>query len=433
MKTIIRIFQSAIPVIIGIALCGLCLLPVKAGSAEKTVRTDPGSGEHYSERISLIVNRLNKVEQPKALNVRKDSVKAGLFSPAFLNRAQHILDKYRNRTKSPGVAVALYSNGKSCFLFSGNNGRINPKPITPETGFAMGSIEKVFNSTLLALAIVQGKATIDDIAANYLLAADGSKVKRRAAFRKIILKNLVTHTSALPRKPPGSIQQRIGMLETNLYHNHPLPVSVMKFLNSWHPAYPPGTKYRYSNFAFILVGHAAVYLENVPYTRLLSDSLTRPLVMPHTGVICQSPAQGCTTAHDANGMPERRNPVTLWTSTRDMLHFVEANLGVIKLSPTLAHAIRLTHHELFRVDNDHAVGMAWEEWHHGDALLLSKDGLDAGFSSWVGMEPNRSCGVVVLRNGGKNPGPAKLGKKLLSIVPIQHHLQLLQKLKRNKP
>lgn len=340
----------------------------------------------------------------------------GSCSAIFMNRAQQLVDGYRKKTGAPGVAVTFYDNGKSCFVFSGDDGGSHPKPLTPETAFAMGSVEKVFNSTLLALAIAQGRATINDPAANYLVAADGSKVKRRSAFRKIILENLVTHTSALPRKPPNS-PQRIGM---NLYHDRPLPVWVMQYLNSWHPAYPPGTKYRYSNLGFVLVGYAAVDLEHTPYTRLLSNSLTRPLAMPRTGMICQSPGPGCAMAHNAMGLPEQKRPVGLWTSSSDMLRFIEANLGVLKLSKTLARAIDITHHELFRVDDDHAVGMAWEERHHGAALLLSKDGLDSGFSSWIGFEPAHMCGVAVLVNGGKEPGPAKLGIRLLSLGNTLH-------------
>ncbi len=113
---------------------------------------------------------------------------------------------------------------------------------------------------------------------------------------------------------------------------------------------------------------------------------------------------------------QKRLPVGLWTTADDMLRFVEANLGDLKTSGDLSNALDKTHKVLFRVDNNHAIGMAWEEWHGGDSLLISKDGEDSGFSSWVGFEQNKDCGVVVLRNGGKKPSPAELGKKLLALA-----------------
>ena len=342
----------------------------------------------------------------------KDRAPANSCPPAFMKRAQQAVDRYRTSSRTPGVAVSFYDAGGSCFFVSGDEGRSQPSPVKPSTAFAMGSVEKVFNSTLLALDLVRGRATIDDPAARYLTADHGARVKRGAPFQKITLKELVTHTSALPREPPHS-HERIGM---ELYRDQPMPASVVQFLDGWRPAYAPGTKYKYSNLGFVVAGTVAVELAHEPYTKLLSDALTGPLGMSRTGVICGSHGPGCAVAHGANGRPSSRMPVGLWTTADDMLRFIEANLGALPLRPALSRAVTLTHQELFRVNADHAVGMGWEERHHGDALLISKDGLDSDFSSWVGFEPNRHRGVAVLRNGGGKPGPEELGQRLLDLA-----------------
>ncbi|MGH8801492.1 MAG: serine hydrolase, partial [Casimicrobiaceae bacterium] len=291
-------------------------------------------------------------------------------SSAFIEQAQHALDDYRAQSHVPGIAVAIYDHGASCLLSSGTRGPGQSAPVTPDTAFAMGSVEKVFNSTLLALAIAQGKVSLDDPAAKYLITADGRRVRTGAPFREVTLRNLVTHTSALPRQPPGKRNT-----SKTLFTDRPLPIRVVRFLDDWQPMYPPGTRYVYSNFGFVLVGEAAVHLGGKPYTRLLTEDVTGPLDMPHTGMLCQRSGPECAVASNAKGRPEREQPVGLWTTSRDMLRFVEANLGVVRMPPLLAKALDITHQELFRVDKDHAVGMAWEEWHHGDDLLLSKDGL----------------------------------------------------------
>jgi hypothetical protein len=43
------------------------------------------------------------------------------------------------------------------------------------------------------------------------------------------------------------------------------------------------------------------------------------------------------------------------------IRFIEAHRGALKLPVLLARAIGMTHEELFRENDDHAVGMAWEE------------------------------------------------------------------------
>lgn len=116
-----------------------------------------------------------------------------------------------------------------------------------------------------------------------------------------------------------------------------------------------------------------------------------------------------------DGQPVSGTPVGLWTTAEDMLLFIEANLGVLNLPDLQARAISITHQELFRENKNHAVGMAWEEWHSGTALLLSKNGENSGFTSWLAFEPNRHRGVAVLSNGAGKPPPASLGLELLTL------------------
>jgi beta-lactamase class C len=362
--------------------------------------------------LSTVIGLTVGVPSAFARPQRRAVARAGSCPSAFVSRAQRALDAYAKTSKTTGIAVAFYDRGQSCVLTTGSEGGRQTRAVTPATAFAMGSIEKVFNATLLSLDIVKGRATIDDAAAKYLSGANGARVTPNAPFSRITLKELVTHSSALPRKPPNETQ-RIGM---NLYRDKPLPAAVVAFLNTWRPSYPPGTKYVYSNLGFVLAGTVAVDLARQPYTRFLSEALTGPLGMTRTGVICATPTAGCAVAHAANGRATTRTPVGLWTTGDDMLRFIEANLGDLTLPPDLARAIAQTHVELFRVGPDHAVGMGWEERNRGQALLLSKDGLDSNFSSWVGFEPNRDRGVAVLRNGDGKPEAGEFGQQLLALA-----------------
>ncbi len=351
--------------------------------------------------------------------------RAASCSAHFVNKANAMLESYLAKSKAPGVAVAFFDNGKACVLVSGVSGVKGGRtsgPVTPKTAFAMGSVQKVFHATLLAYEIAEGKTTIDDPAAKYLVAANGSKVSPASAFSRITLRNLATHTSSLPRGPNAQQAKAAGWSRYpdpgwTLYHDRAMPPSVTAFLNSYQPPYPPGTRYSYSNIGFILVAYAAATIANKPYSKLLAEVVTGPIGMTRTApAICDSPNPLCASGHNAKGQPAARPPAGLWTTAEDMLLFIEANLGVLKLPDLQVRAINIAHQELFRENQNHAVGMAWEEWHSGDASLLSKDGLVTGFTAWLAIEPNRHRGVAVLSNGTGKPAPASLGQELLTLA-----------------
>jgi CubicO group peptidase (beta-lactamase class C family) len=100
----------------------------------------------------------------------------------FVAKAEAAIAAYREKSKAPGVAVAFFDQGKACIFVSGVKNAKKADPVTPKTLFAMGSIQKVFNATLLAYAIAQDKAAIDDPAAKYLVAANGATVGPESAI-----------------------------------------------------------------------------------------------------------------------------------------------------------------------------------------------------------------------------------------------------------
>lgn len=351
-----------------------------------------------------------------SLNVNAQEKKSNnSFSNAFKNKVQHLIDNYRQQIGAPGMAVALYENGKTYVFTSGDKGDNHHTPVTGETDFATGSIQKTFTATLLAITINQGKANINDQAAKYLVAEHNKKVNANVPFWNVTLKDLVTHFSSLPNEIPNS-PQKIG---SNMFYDKPMPDEIIQFLNSWTPSYPIGTRYLYSNLGLVLAGNVAITLQGKPYTKLLKEYITGPLGMKHTGVlgIDNSPVADCAVAHQPNGQPAKHAPIGLWTSADDMLLYIEANLGVLKPSTELANAIDLAHKKLFQVKRDHAIGMAWERHYHGDSLLIAKYGDEVGFSAWIGFEPKQNKGIAVLCNGGKKgPDHMTFGQQILGLA-----------------
>lgn len=96
------------------------------------------------------------------------------------------------RDQPGGVAVAWVDRGGTSFFQSGQFDGDDPRPITPDTQFEIGSVTKVFTTLLLGESERLGKVSRNDPAAKYLLPPDDPAQQRLA---EITLLSLVTHAS----------------------------------------------------------------------------------------------------------------------------------------------------------------------------------------------------------------------------------------------
>jgi len=67
-----------------------------------------------------------------------------------------------------GVAVAVRMNGKTSFFNYGMADNGQNRPVIADSIFNLGSVGKVFATTLLAQAVKQGELSLDDPVAKYV-------------------------------------------------------------------------------------------------------------------------------------------------------------------------------------------------------------------------------------------------------------------------
>src|SRR5438094_10677782 len=67
-----------------------------------------------------------------------------------------------------GVAVAVRMNGNTQFFNYGMADNAQQRPVTADSIFNLGSVGKVFATTLLAQAVKQGELSLDDPVAKYV-------------------------------------------------------------------------------------------------------------------------------------------------------------------------------------------------------------------------------------------------------------------------
>src|SRR6266513_1310053 len=171
-----------------------------------------------------------------------------------------------------GVAVAVQMNGKTSFFNYGKADNAQNRPVTADAIFNLGSVGKVFATTLLAQAVKQGELSLDDPVAKYV-----TELQRGGDIRRVTLGQLASHTSGLPRVPQQYERWHRG--------KYTFP-DFVRFLNSWKAdkEHEPGGQYLYSSTAMILLRVALERRFNTRFATLMHERITGPLGMSSTAL-----------------------------------------------------------------------------------------------------------------------------------------------------
>lgn len=314
----------------------------------------------------------------------------------------------------PGMAVGITMNGRH-FLFNyGFSSKATGQRVDFDTLFEIGSITKTFTATLAAYAARRGRLALSD-----RVSADFPAL-RGTAFSRVRLVDLATHTSGgLPLQFPDAVRT---------------DGDAITFYRHWKPVHRAGTYRLYANTGIMLLGLIAAHRLGESFTSAMQHDVFDPLGLGHTFLVLPSSA----TTRYAQGYTEEGTPrrmvsgplaaeaYGIRTTSSDLLTFLDANMGLVRLAEPLRGAIALTHTGYFRLGRM-TQDLIWEQyaypaalrdlqkgnsvWQDDDAVtpfqppqpprrdvLLNKTGSTNGFSAYVAFIPQRRIGVVILAN-----------------------------------
>lgn len=304
----------------------------------------------------------------------------------------------------PGVAVAIVDGNKEKIICYGLADKKNHSKVTENTFFEIASVTKVFTTTALALNVLQGKMGLNDPLSKYIPALDNPS----SPISKVTLLELATHTSSLPRIG-GSWRE--GGLQR-----------IIPFLQNWHPNFPIGTRYEYSNLGFGLLGYALEAVEKRPYAEIISEDILKPLGMNMTFTqVPESLLSQYAQGYDLKGNEARKRipgylpgSGALRSTIKDMLKFLKANMG-INTPDKLLKAMQLAQQPFYTVRNHFIMGLGWQRFDFEGVLTINKNGGLTGFTSYIGWLPEKKVGIVILTNKGK-ARPNAVGRSLLNAL-----------------
>ncbi|MCC8247881.1 serine hydrolase domain-containing protein [Saccharothrix luteola] len=290
-----------------------------------------------------------------------------------------------------GVAVALREGSRELVLVGGTTGGRDPRPVTGRTRFELGSLTKTFTGLLLADMVDRGEVRPTDPVLRHLPFGAAPHLGP-----EVTLEGLATHTSGLPRLPPGLRRLAVRRWRTNPYRDFTGDDFAAALLRT--RGRTPGA-YRYSNLGVALLGEALSRAAGRPYAELLAERVLRPLGLTDTD--CSPSAQ--VTGHlrgrprppwEMPGMPAAG---ALRSSAVDVLRYLTAHLP----PPTgpLARACADVARPRASA-RDHDVCLVWNLRRRAGRELLFHSGGTRGCTAFAAFSPGAGTAFVALANAG---------------------------------
>jgi serine-type D-Ala-D-Ala carboxypeptidase/endopeptidase len=315
--------------------------------------------------------------------------------------------------KGVGIVVGVIEPKGRRIVAYGKLAKDDSRTLDGDTIFEIGSISKVFTSTLLADMVEHGEVSLDDPVAKYL--PESVKMPSRNG-RQITLHDLSTHTSGLPRLPSNLKPAN----PANPYADYTVD-QLYQFLSGYQLTRDPGGKFEYSNLGGGLLGHVLARRAGTNYEALVEKRICGPLEMKSTRITL-SPDLKARLAAGYNGalqpasnwdLPTLAGAGALRSDANDMLRFLAANLGYTKspLTPAMAAMVKIRR----PMDGPASeIGLGWLFTDVEGHQIIWHNGGTGGYRSIIAFDPRTRVGVVVLSNASTPEGVDDIGLHLLS-------------------
>lgn len=341
-----------------------------------------------------------------------------------------LLNNVKKYLPDASIVIGIITpNGTQVYGY-GNISKANSTKVNGNTIFDTASITKTFTTTLLADMVKQGLVNFDDPIEKYL--PNTVKVPTYNGH-KITLESLATHTSGLPDFPVGWIRNHIYTTQ-----------QVYNFLSNTPLQSEPGTKANYSDFGMGILGHILSIRAGIPYAQLVKDRILSVLGMDSTGIAMNSTAiilsdslksrlaKGHIGGKEVNleFVPEAiQGAGALHSTANDLLKYLAANMGLIHTSINdiiqETHLIRLEYPQapslhFDSINNNKSlsasyVGLGWFiDTNLGTEVIQHSGGID-GYSSFIGFNPTKQEGVVLLCSCESKDMPSPVIESLIKL------------------
>jgi CubicO group peptidase (beta-lactamase class C family) len=327
-----------------------------------------------------------------------------------LSSIEAVIRSEVERQKVPGAAVAIVKDGK--VLLAKGYGQANLEhqvPVTPDTIFQSGSVGKQFTAAAVMLMVEQGKLTLDDPLTKFFPFPDAP-----AHWAGIRVRHLLTHTSGIPDYTGGSIDYRKDHSEDDL----------VRMAYALKPEFAPGSRWNYSNTAYVLLGILVRKASGQFYGDVLREQVFKPLGMRTARVISESDIVPNRAAGYSLDDGELKNQSwvapslnttadgSLYLSLRDLIAWdtgvrerkvLKPESWEMVLSPVALNS-----------GKTYPYGFGWSVDRINGRRVEAHGGSWQGFQTFIGRFPDDELSVIVLTNLAQAE-PVEIAEKIVGL------------------
>ena len=175
------------------------------------------------------------------------------------------------RQRIPGLSLAVIRDGQT--IVAKGYGLANVEHqilVKPESVFQSGSIGKQFTAAAVMILVEEGKISLEDKITKYFPEAP-------AAWNKITVRHLLTHTSGMGDYPP----------EVDLRRDY-TEDEYLAFIKKSPLAYETGAKWQYTGIDYVTLGALIRKVTGKFYGDFLRERIFEPLKMKTARVISEA-------------------------------------------------------------------------------------------------------------------------------------------------
>jgi CubicO group peptidase (beta-lactamase class C family) len=249
-----------------------------------------------------------------------------LSAAGFAAAVRQHLDGLAAKDRFSG-AVSVTRNGREMIRGAwGMADREKKIPNRPDTKFNLGSMNKMFTAVAIAQLAQAGKLRFDDPVGRHL-----KDYPNRDVAEKVTIHHLLTHTGGTGDIFGPEFDRNIAKLRGLK--------DYVALYGARAPAFPPGSRWAYSNYGYILLGRIIEEVSGMSYYSYVREKIFQPAGMKDTASFWKTEevenlARGYDTGPDGS---HKRNDETLpmrgtsagggYSTVDDLQRFAAALLG----------------------------------------------------------------------------------------------------------
>ena len=346
------------------------------------------------------------VEEVNSENVINNlTIKSGLITQ---KQSEIIFENAKIFPNHTQISIAIIKDGKVNYYGINNKNDTILTVNNQKSVFEIGSISKVFTSTILANFVIDEKINLNDNINGYLKTSFNNNTE-------ISFINLANHTSGLSPLPSNLDLTKVNPENPyKEYREKELEEYLTKHLELLNKE-----KYQYSNLGAGLLGYTLSKIENTTYENLLQNKIFSKFNMYNStsdiNKIKGNLVKGLN--NEGNDVPNWEFSVlagagAIFSTVEDLSQFA------ISQFDNSNKELKLTRKKTFEVNENLDIGLGWHilksqsknfwYWHNGGT---------GGYSSSMVIDENTKNGIIILSNvSAFNPNKGNIDKLCFKLM-----------------